>query len=84
MPIQAVVFDLDGTLSNTLNSIAGFANEALQTYGLPAIEVDTYRILIGEGRDNLIRRMILRTHGSDDETLYRMAYESLAGAAEKA
>ena len=75
MPIQAVVFDLDGTLSNTLNSIAGFANEALQAYGLPAIEVDTYRILIGEGRDTLIRRMILRSFGRDDDTLYRQVGE---------
>ena len=58
MPIQAVVFDLDGTLSNTLNSIAGFANEALVTCGLPAIAVDDYRQLVGGGRDSLIRRML--------------------------
>lgn len=70
MSIQAVVFDLDGTLSNTLDSIAGFANEALVTCGQPAIETEIYKLLIGGGRDSLIRRMLRHIHGQVDDALY--------------
>ena len=75
MKIKAVVFDLDGTLSNTLASIAGFANGALVRHGLPAIEEDRYRTLVGEGRDKLIQRMIEHSYGRFDEALYQAVGE---------
>lgn len=40
---KACIFDLDGTLVNTLSSIAYFANEALIRSGYRALPVDTYR-----------------------------------------
>lgn len=68
--IQAVLFDLDGTLANTLVSIASFANEALADCGLPAIETDAYRYLVGNGRDTLIRRMLHTLGQSEDGDLF--------------
>ena len=42
---------LDGTLANTLASIAYFGNSTLREYGLPEIPVETYKSLVGNGAD---------------------------------
>lgn len=55
---KACIFDLDGTLANTITSIAYFGNAALKESGLPAIEEDQYRYLVGNGADNLMRGML--------------------------
>ena len=68
--IQAVLFDLDGTLANTLVSIASFANEALADCCLPAIETYAYRYLVGNGRDTLIRRMLHTLGQPEDGELF--------------
>ena len=66
--VQLCVFDLDGTLANTLNSIAGFANEALHRCGFPPIlPAAEYRFLVGNGADRLMRRMLARVAGSYSE-----------------
>ncbi len=56
-------FDLDGTLANTLESIAFFGNGALAAFGLPSIPAEEYKQLVGNGADVLIRRMAARTGG---------------------
>ena len=38
--IKACIFDLDGTLTNTINAIAHFGNIALAAFGLPEIPVE--------------------------------------------
>lgn len=58
MKIQAVIFDLDGTLLNTLEDIAESANRVLQRAGLPVHPVDSYRYFVGEGLQRLIERII--------------------------
>ncbi|MHC4993675.1 MAG: HAD family hydrolase [Planctomycetota bacterium] len=65
MPTQAVIFDLDGTLINSLDDIAGSANWALRRLGRPAHNLDTYRYYIGNGADVLMRRAL----GPDHEDL---------------
>lgn len=65
--IKACVFDLDGTLSNTLNSIAYFANNALAKYNLPPIETEKYKYLVGDGADTLVRRMMEQTGEKSEE-----------------
>lgn len=57
---RGCIFDLDGTLANTLASIAYFGNGALARFGLPAIPTEEYRLLVGNGADVLIRRMANR------------------------
>ncbi len=54
------IFDLDGTLANTLESIAGFCNGTLEAFGLPPIPTEEYKQMVGNGADMLIRRMALR------------------------
>mgnify|MGYP002798277811 CR=1 FL=1 len=55
---KACIFDLDGTLANTLASIALFANHALRGCGYPEIPVQTYRRLVGNGRVKLLHNML--------------------------
>ena len=52
------IFDLDGTLSNTLPTIAYYGNLALEKYGHEPICEERYKILVGNGRDVLIHRML--------------------------
>lgn len=46
---KAIVFDLDGTLLDTLEDIAISANHALETLGFEAHETSKYRYFVGEG-----------------------------------
>jgi len=56
MPFQAIVFDLDGTLTNTLDDIAFAMNRSLRLHGLPEFPVEAYKYLVGDGAVMLARR----------------------------
>ena len=58
MKIKAAVFDLDGTLTNTLNDIATAMNRSLRLHGLPEFSVDEYRYLVGDGAKKLAQRAV--------------------------
>ncbi|MDD3428521.1 MAG: HAD family hydrolase [Oscillospiraceae bacterium] len=55
---QAVIFDLDGTLLNTLTDLANSCNYALAQQGLPTHSVESYKLFVGNGRDKLIERAL--------------------------
>ena len=65
---KACIFDLDGTLANTLNSIAFFANKALEKCGHPPIDVQKYRYLVGNGANRLMHRMLDLSCGEGNYT----------------
>jgi phosphoglycolate phosphatase len=56
--IEAVLFDLDGTLLDTLDDIADCANAALSMSGLPTHATEAYKYFVGSGVDALIRRIV--------------------------
>lgn len=56
--MKTYIFDFDGTLVNSLPSIAYFANSALNKFGLPSISEERYKKLVGNGAVNLTHRMI--------------------------
>lgn len=58
MSYSAVVFDLDGTLLDSLADIAHAANEVLVELGMPPHELDAYRYLVGEGVKVLFERAV--------------------------
>lgn len=58
------IFDLDGTLLNTLDSIAYYVNDTIKHFGLPVIETEKIRTFVGNGAKNLISRS-LRYNGSE-------------------
>jgi len=58
MSFHAVLFDLDGTLLDTLDDLADSTNLALRRLGLPEQPVEAYKQFIGDGIDNLVRRAV--------------------------
>jgi phosphoglycolate phosphatase len=72
MRYHAVVFDLDGTLLDTLEDIANAANRVLSDQGFPIHPVPMYREFIGEGVVRLIRR-VLPDKNQDEATVQACA-----------
>ncbi|WP_165250042.1 HAD family hydrolase [Paludisphaera soli] len=58
MSFRAVLFDLDGTLLDTLEDIGRSANQALQEGGFPLHPIDSYRRFIGDGVAMLFQRAL--------------------------
>ena len=56
--VRAVLFDLDGTLTNTLEDIADAMNRSLRLHGLPEWPLDAYRYLVGDGARKLAERAV--------------------------
>lgn len=54
----AVIFDMDGTLLNTLADIAHSINSALQRHGFPTHPTDSYRMMVGFGLRQSVARAI--------------------------
>ncbi len=55
---QAIVFDLDGTLLNTLDDLCDSTNYALEAVGFPARSIDEVRRFVGNGIRKLIERAV--------------------------
>jgi phosphoglycolate phosphatase len=58
MAVKAVLFDLDGTLLDTLNDIADSANYVLERFGDPSHSTDAYRYFVGNGVDVLVSGIV--------------------------
>ncbi|MCB9554849.1 MAG: HAD-IA family hydrolase [Deltaproteobacteria bacterium] len=63
----AIIFDLDGTLLDSLDDIATAANRALAQRGHPTHTTAAIRGFIGDGIENLVRRALPNTHRQPDE-----------------
>ena len=66
---RAILFDLDGTLLNTLQDVADAVNKGLASLRFPQHTLETYKTLIGEGRDVLVRRALPVDHRDDATAL---------------
>jgi phosphoglycolate phosphatase len=58
MSIDAIIFDLDGTLLNSIGDIAACGNEALASMGFPLLTVDEFRMYVGDGMTGLARKVL--------------------------
>jgi len=58
MAYRAAVFDLDGTLLNTLADLAASGNELLASYGMTPHPQQDYRFFVGNGSRKLMERII--------------------------
>lgn len=72
MSKKAVIFDLDGTLTNTLRSIQKTTNLVLETFGLEPYEIDRYRYFVGDGAAELVKRAF-SGRGCVDESVIERA-----------
>lgn len=58
LSIKAVIFDLDGTLLNTLEDLANAVNFALAQKGFPTHKVEAFKLFVGNGTDIMITRAL--------------------------
>jgi phosphoglycolate phosphatase len=56
--IKACIFDLDGTILNTITTITHFVNETLQKHGVSPINETECKTFIGDGARKLIERSL--------------------------
>ena len=57
--IKGAIFDLDGTLLATLESIAKSGNTMLKHFGYPPVPVKQYGVFAGNGADKLVERALI-------------------------
>lgn len=65
--IKACIFDLDGTILYTLESIALAGNRMLEELGYEKQPLDDYRYYCGDGSDNLVKRCLKKVGGYTSE-----------------
>ncbi|RPH51420.1 MAG: HAD family hydrolase [Desulfobacteraceae bacterium] len=58
MKFKAVIFDLDGTLLDTIDDLADSMNSVLERHGFPEHGIDKYKYFVGDGIDVLVRRAL--------------------------
>lgn len=63
-----ILFDLDGTLVDSLNDLATSMNTVLRSFGVAPHETEAYRYFVGDGIEKLARRALPATH-QDHETV---------------
>lgn len=68
--IKAVLFDLDGTLVDTLQDIANAANTVLAKHGFTAHDNEAYRRFVGNGAKNLM----MQCAGVSEESVLEQLY----------
>jgi phosphoglycolate phosphatase len=72
---KAAIFDMDGTLTNTLEDLADSVNEMLEHYNLPRRTIDEVRIFVGNGARKLMERAL----ATNDEKFINEALEYYNG-----
>lgn len=66
---QLVIFDLDGTLLNTIADLAQSTNYALEELGYPTHEENAYRFMVGNGINKLFERALPEGEKSEANVL---------------
>lgn len=66
---MTIIFDLDGTLLNTINDLGYACNYALEKTGYPTYPIEAYPAKVGNGINNLIRRALPESERTEDNIL---------------
>lgn len=61
-----IIFDLDGTLLNTIDDLGHACNHALMQSGFPMHTIEEYPALVGNGVKNLIRRALPESERTEE------------------
>lgn len=67
MQYKAVIFDLDGTLVDSLADLSDSVNLMLKSYGFPTHEMEKYRYFVGNGSKKLMERTLPRDKAASAE-----------------
>lgn len=75
--IKAVIFDLDGTLLDSIKDIAGAVNKGLEDMGYPQHPLEAFTAFVGDGQTELVRRALPENHRSpkDIETMCKKFWD---------
>jgi phosphoglycolate phosphatase len=68
VPVSGIIFDLDGTLLDTVEDLAGSMNMVLEDWGHPTHTTQDYLRMIGHGATNLVARA-LPSHDQSEERI---------------
>lgn len=66
---KLVIFDLDGTLLNTIADLADSTNHALKALGYPTHEPDQYNFMVGNGINKLFERALPNGEKTEENVL---------------
>lgn len=69
-----IIFDLDGTLINTIDDLGQACNYALAACGFPTHKIEDYPQLVGNGINRLIERALPEEHRNEDTVLRLRKY----------
>ena len=67
---MVLIFDLDGTLLNTIDDLGYACNHALQLAGYPVHPIEAYPAMVGNGINNLIRRALPEAVRTEETILH--------------
>ena len=76
---HAVIFDLDGTLMDTLDDLTDSVNYVLKTYDFCEISRTQAREYIGNGARDFLRRSLPTSVGEEDLEKYLVEYKMCCG-----
>ncbi len=71
--MKAALFDMDGTITDSLESLWYSCNKVLKEFGYRDIEKERYKMLVGDGAETLVRRA-LKEVGETDEEIVQKAF----------
>ena len=66
---MTIIFDLDGTLLNTIDDLGYACNYALEQTDFPTHRIEEYPRMVGNGINNLIRRALPETERTEENVL---------------
>ena len=66
---MTIIFDLDGTLLNTIDDLGYACNYALEQTGYPTHPIEAYPAKVGNGINNLIRRALPEAERTEENIL---------------
>ena len=80
--IKCCIFDLDGTLLDTINSIAYYVNKTFQNHGIGTVTAEECNYFAGNGAKTLVKRALESKNSYDENTFpsllseYKSAYDA--------
>lgn len=78
MNTRLVIFDLDGTLLNTIADLGNGVNHTLEAHDLPTHTLQEFKLMVGRGMRNLVKSALPLTLQSDDAFVDGFLQEFLA------
>ena len=75
MKFKGIIFDLDGTLVDSLHDISDAMNTVLESLNYPTHTYETYQYFIGSGLRNLVSKALPSTNNSDEQI--EICFESM-------